>query len=351
MGNSAGGEAPSIVHQAISAPGRPLDAGTRRFFEARYGHNFGDVQVHTDAGAADSARALNSLAYTVGRHIVFGPGQYAPHAQGGQRLLAHELAHTVQQRGATGSVQRLAIGRHDSAMEREADHAAQSALRGHDVRIQLRASSEQVQGFSVTEEPAGGCGICYDVEFPGKGPQNAGRVAHTVVQAAFVAALSGVGKYRFVELPFSAPGDENGRLDLAVATPTGFAIGEIKPATPNGEKQGLKDLEWYTTNIAAVHPLATVEPLVTAIPVGGGLPMPDALATVANCSQQLLGVIMMRPGLYGYFCEPPFSKARPTCPCNKLVPPLPVPVDAKEKKKVDEKEKKKSMTGSRTGRR
>jgi hypothetical protein len=67
--------------------------------ESRFGHDFSGVRVHTDAKAASSARAVNALAYTVGRDIVFGAGQYAPHASTGQELLAHELAHTVQQGG------------------------------------------------------------------------------------------------------------------------------------------------------------------------------------------------------------------------------------------------------------
>ena len=90
---------PPLVHQALSSPGRPLDAGARRFLEPRLGHDFSRVQVHTGARAAASARALNALAYTVGHNIVLGSGQYAPHTTSGLRLLAHELTHVVQQSG------------------------------------------------------------------------------------------------------------------------------------------------------------------------------------------------------------------------------------------------------------
>jgi hypothetical protein len=72
--------------------------------ESRFGHDFGRVLVHTDARAADSARSVNALAYTVGSHIVFGEGQYAPATVSGQRLLAHELTHVAQQAGLSSSV-------------------------------------------------------------------------------------------------------------------------------------------------------------------------------------------------------------------------------------------------------
>jgi hypothetical protein len=78
-------------------PGRPLDPATRAFFEPRFGHDFGPVRVHDDQTAAQSARSLNALAYTLGRDVVFDTGQYAPGANAGRQLLAHELAHVVQQ--------------------------------------------------------------------------------------------------------------------------------------------------------------------------------------------------------------------------------------------------------------
>jgi hypothetical protein len=72
--------------------------------EPRFGHDFSQVRVHTEAKAAESARAVNALAYTVGRALVFGAGQYAPGTTEGWRLLAHELAHTVQQAPEAGSL-------------------------------------------------------------------------------------------------------------------------------------------------------------------------------------------------------------------------------------------------------
>ncbi len=98
-GGGGGAEAPGIVHDVLRSSGQPLDASTRAFMEPRFGHDFSGVRVHTDARAAESARAVNALAYTVGSNVVFGEGQYAPGSGSGQRLLAHELTHVVQQGG------------------------------------------------------------------------------------------------------------------------------------------------------------------------------------------------------------------------------------------------------------
>lgn len=88
---------PAIVREALRSSGQPLDSATRGFFEARFGHDFGQVRVHTDARTAESARAVHALAYTAGRDVVFGPGQYAPGTLEGRKLLAHELTHVIQQ--------------------------------------------------------------------------------------------------------------------------------------------------------------------------------------------------------------------------------------------------------------
>lgn len=90
-------EAPPIVHEVLNSPGQPFDPATRAFFEPRFGQDFSHVRVHTDAKAADSARAANALAYTVGGDVVVGIGHAAIGSAFGQRVLAHELAHVVQQ--------------------------------------------------------------------------------------------------------------------------------------------------------------------------------------------------------------------------------------------------------------
>lgn len=95
---------PSVVNEVLASPGSPLDPGTRAFMEPHFGHDFSRVRVHADHKAAGSAQAVNALAYTVGNNIVFGARQYAPQSSQGQRLLAHELTHVVQQAGSTRSL-------------------------------------------------------------------------------------------------------------------------------------------------------------------------------------------------------------------------------------------------------
>jgi hypothetical protein len=117
-GSEAAG-VPPIVHEVLHSSGQPLDANIRASMEPRFGQDFSGVRVHSDARAAESTHAVNALAYTVGRDIVFGTGQYKPGTLQGQSLLAHELAHVVQQdfRTPAGA---LALGPEDDAYEREA---------------------------------------------------------------------------------------------------------------------------------------------------------------------------------------------------------------------------------------
>ncbi|EMI21999.1 hypothetical protein RMSM_01076 [Rhodopirellula maiorica SM1] len=91
--------APPIVHNALNSPGSPLPAVTRSFMESRFAQDFNMVRVHTDSHAESSAQAISARAYTVGQDIVFGRGQFQPESSSGRHLLAHELAHVVQQQG------------------------------------------------------------------------------------------------------------------------------------------------------------------------------------------------------------------------------------------------------------
>jgi len=90
-------DAPPAVDRVLRSAGAPLDDSARAFFEPRFGHDFGSVRVHANREAAESAGGISARAYTVGSHIVFGAGEYAPTSEAGRQLLAHELAHTIQQ--------------------------------------------------------------------------------------------------------------------------------------------------------------------------------------------------------------------------------------------------------------
>lgn len=115
--------APRAAHETLAGAGRLLDAPVRERMEALLGHDLSRVRVHADAQAAGSARAVGAAAYTVGSDIVFGAGRYAPRTSAGQGLLAHELAHTVQQRNAAPGRQ-LSMAAPDHPAERQADRAA-----------------------------------------------------------------------------------------------------------------------------------------------------------------------------------------------------------------------------------
>jgi hypothetical protein len=123
----------SPVADVLRTPGRPLDARVRAIMEPRFGHDFSRVRVHADSRAAASAGSIGALAYTVGQDIVFGAGQFAPQTLRGQGLVAHELAHTLQQdRGGEPGTSR------DPA-ERDADAAARAILHGESFRPQVGA--------------------------------------------------------------------------------------------------------------------------------------------------------------------------------------------------------------------
>lgn len=84
--------------RSLKGSGQPLPQSTCDFFEPRFGHDFGQIRVHTDDQAAETARAVNARAFTVGRDVVFGAGQYKPGTEAGRQLIAHELTHTIQQK-------------------------------------------------------------------------------------------------------------------------------------------------------------------------------------------------------------------------------------------------------------
>lgn len=121
------GSVPPIVRDVLQSPGQPLDRATREFFEPRFGQDFSGVRVHTDARAAESAQAVDALAYTVGRDVVFDSGQYVPGTSQGRQLIAHELVHIIQQ---THVHQSVSMGQTTDGSEREADRVSRAAVLG-----------------------------------------------------------------------------------------------------------------------------------------------------------------------------------------------------------------------------
>ena len=126
------GSVPPIALDALSSAGRPLDNATREFMEPRFGRDFADVRVHTDSTAAQAARAIGAAAYTVGKNIVWGAGAFRPGNIDGDRLIAHELAHTAQKapNRFLGQLGALDVSRSEDASEAEADLVARAVMAG-----------------------------------------------------------------------------------------------------------------------------------------------------------------------------------------------------------------------------
>jgi hypothetical protein len=149
---------PPVVHEALRSPGQPLDAATREFMEPRFGHDFSQVRVHTDARAAVSAHDVDAHAYTVGHDIVFAAGQYAPATARGQHLLTHELVHVIQQTAHLAQTEtsaptffRVASDRASKA-EAEADRAAATVKNGQLLTTGLSRLGPALQRQEVREE-------------------------------------------------------------------------------------------------------------------------------------------------------------------------------------------------------
>jgi outer membrane protein OmpA-like peptidoglycan-associated protein len=144
--------------------GRPLDETTRARMEASYGRDLRDVRIHTDSSAAQSAASLDAQAFTTGRDVVFGAGGYAPETTAGTRLLAHEIAHVVQQ--ASGAVapaasgDQLSIGSASDRLEQGAEHAAAQVVDGP------RAAGAADLSRSTTVAPAAGAPAIQRQELP-----------------------------------------------------------------------------------------------------------------------------------------------------------------------------------------
>ena len=150
--------APPVVGEVLNGPGRPLDDPTRDFMEPRFGHDFSKVRIHTDERAAESARSVGALAYTVGRDVVFGAGRYQPGTAEGRRLLAHELTHVVQggQQGESRPMaSSLEVSRPSDPLELEAEETAARVASGAEVRAGLRPGSQPAAGVAARQVSGG----------------------------------------------------------------------------------------------------------------------------------------------------------------------------------------------------
>jgi len=262
---------PASVDHVLASPGRPLEPGLREDMEHRFSHDFSRVRVHINPAAARSAFDVDANAYTVSNNIVFGAGQFAPDTIEGRRLLAHELTHVVQQSGSAGM-------------------AFQRKPRG----------------------AAAGCGICMN----DPGGRIAGDIAHAEVQNAFIAANPDMVAERPV------PGIPNSGIDISYerrrSGEHGLFIGEIKPLDDAGRQAGIgrRQLQDYWREMMLTGQYDEVYRMPNAPPKG-----PLYFFNQMNpprCPRQTIMVQLTEPGLYQYYCEPPFSQLvrTPGCRCQ-----------------------------------
>jgi len=126
---------PTSAREVVFSPGQPLDHAARSWMEPKFGHDFSGVRVHTNSQAAESANSVRARAYTFGNNIVFGTGQYFPAAAVGRQLLAHELAHVVQQDNALQGAGDRKVNDAQDASEREADAIAKNVHDGVQITV------------------------------------------------------------------------------------------------------------------------------------------------------------------------------------------------------------------------
>jgi hypothetical protein len=152
---------PSLVKDVVgSGGGSPLDRDTRSFMESRLGADFSDVRVHTDGKATESARSVQAHAYTVGNDVVFQSDKYAPESDSGQRMLAHELTHVVQQRSGpvdgTPAPGGIKVSDPSDSFERAAESTADRVMSSQAVSSPMTAAPSSVQRETEEDEPLQG---------------------------------------------------------------------------------------------------------------------------------------------------------------------------------------------------
>jgi hypothetical protein len=228
---------PPVVNQVLSSSGRPLDGSTRTFMESRFGHDFSQVRVHNDPVAAESARAVNARAYTVGQDIVFNRAEYQPHTTGGQRLLAHELAHTIQQGHRPQLQSKMQIDPPGSQTEREADQVADRVMAGSTVSVYQQALTGAFQRAELGEAS------CTDFLMAPSDERVNGIRAHTVITAAYKSQLGDKKN----TLGFAIPGASSAIYRIDKVCSDDYEESEIEPEIipgleKNREGEGRPDM-------------------------------------------------------------------------------------------------------------
>jgi len=328
--------APGVVRSVLNESGRPLSENLRSDMEQRLGHDFSKVRIHNTSRAVTSARAVGAEAYTVGQHIVFGENRFQPDSHEGRRLLTHELVHTLQQPAVFDVPASLMVGKTGSIQEREAEMYSYRGLTDHtgenlelvpEVRVARRLSSPILQRRCPPTKKkrgwAGGCGVCLG------SPRAAGTLVHQLVQYAFFSMYPSM-------MPFESTVSGSGRMEKPVPVvpeeeETPFVpeldlsrelkesglniieIGEIKPFDDAGQQKGeaKRDLEGYRRELENSYNIVRM----LRLPPPTGIPLVEPVYP-QGCPRQKIHVCLIEPGIYQYFCEPPWSEL-PKSRCNR----------------------------------
>jgi hypothetical protein len=150
--------------------GAPLDTASRRYFEPRFGHDFGDVRIHEGAAAATAAASVQARAFTLGRDVVFGAGEHNPGSDAGKRLLAHELTHVVQQSGSNG----LPVGNKSGLHTASATHIQREPV-ASEPEPQSNAGAPATSDANASGDE--GQNGSEEIEWTSQGPSGAGSGA------------------------------------------------------------------------------------------------------------------------------------------------------------------------------
>lgn len=243
---------PPTVQDVLRSPGQPLDVHSRAFMEPRFGHDFSQVRVFADSRAEHAAEAVQARAFTYGRNIVFGPGEYAPATAQGKTLLAHELAHVVQQSHNLPSGAPSEIGPGNDPAEVEAEHVADSVVSSETLISPAQISqstagmiSKQAKPPSRVNCPAGHHGAPANAEDILDSVEMLAILATTLASAALGslqldAVLPGIGQGGGFTMP-AGPGLQHysGRFGLPPAAGKGKFRNRLSGATFASQAQAL----------------------------------------------------------------------------------------------------------------
>lgn len=148
QGGAKATQSPQGVMQSLGK-GNSIESGTRSKMEGAFGNSFSDVEIHTDSNAAQMSKDMNARAFTVGNHIAFAGGEYQPGTLVGDALMAHELAHTIQQdQGKTNGAQ-MKSGSGYSALEEDADTTAVNVMMKLAGRDDLELKNKVTKGLKT----------------------------------------------------------------------------------------------------------------------------------------------------------------------------------------------------------